>query len=95
MAIFGAGGGGRKALAELLPDNEVVAFLDSRAVDGEGDLSGIPIRRPEAVHELNVEAVILASVHAGPMYHQLLALEFPGERIEIFPIWRLLPADEA
>ena len=95
VAIFGAGGGGRKALAELLPDNEVVAFLDSRAVDGEGELSGIPIRRPEAVHELNVEAVILASVHAGPMYHQLLALEFPGERIEIFPIWRLLPPDEA
>jgi hypothetical protein len=29
------------------------------------------------------------------MYHQLLALGFPGERIEIFPIWRLLPPEEA
>jgi glycosyltransferase involved in cell wall biosynthesis len=94
VAIFGAGSGGRKALAELLPDTEAVAFLDSRA-DGEGELLGLPIRRPEAVHDLNVDAVILASVHAGPMYHQLLALGFPGERIEIFPIWRLLPPEEA
>ncbi len=95
VAIFGAGVGGRKALAELPPDHEVVAFLDSRAVDGEGELLGLPIRRPEAVHDLNVDAVILASIHAGPMYHALLALGFPGERIEIFPIWRLLPPDEA
>ena len=94
VAIFGAGSGGRKALAELLPDSEVVAFLDSRA-EGEGELLGLPIRKPEAVHDLNVDAVILASVHAGPMFHQLLALGFPGERIEIFPIWRLLPPEEA
>jgi len=95
VAIFGAGGGGRKALAELLPDNEVVAFLDSRAVDRDEKLLGLPILRPEALHDLNLDAVILASVHAGPMYHQLLALGFPGERIEIFPIWRLLPPEEA
>jgi hypothetical protein len=94
VAIFGAGSGGRKALAELLPDSEVVAFLDSRA-DGERELLGLPIRKPEAVHDLNVDAVILASVHAGPMFHQLLALGFPRERIEIFPIWRLLPSEEA
>ena len=94
VAIFGAGNGGRKVHAELSPDTEVVAFLDSRA-EGEGELLGIPIRKPDAVHELNVDAVVLASIHAGPMYHQLLALGFPGERIEIFPIWRLLPPEEA
>jgi len=94
VAIFGAGGGGRKLHAELSPDSEAVAFLDSRA-DGDGELLGLPIRKPEAVHDLNVDAVILASIHAGPMYHQLLALGFPGERIEIFPIWRLLPSEEA
>jgi len=94
VAIFGAGAGGRKALVELSPDSQVVAFLDNRAFEDER-LRGIPIHKPEAVHDLNVDAVILASVHAGPMYHQLRALGFPGERIEIFPIWRLLPADEA
>ena len=94
VAIFGAGSGGRKALAELLPDSEVVAFLDSRA-DGERELLGLPIRKPEAVQALNVDAVIIASIHAGPMFHQLLALGFPGERIEIFPIWRLLPSEDA
>jgi glycosyltransferase involved in cell wall biosynthesis len=95
VAIFGAGVGGRKALAELPGDDTVVAFLDSRVGDGDEKLQGLPIRRPETVHDLNVDAVILASVHAGPMYHQLLALGFPGERIEIFPIWRLLPPEEA
>jgi glycosyltransferase involved in cell wall biosynthesis len=94
VAIFGAGSGGRKVHAELSSDSEVVAFLDSRAGDG-GELLGLPIRKPDAVHELNVDAVVLASIHAGPMYHQLLALGFPGERIEIFPIWRLLPPEEA
>ena len=95
VAIFGAGVGGRKALVELLPNDHVIAFLDSRVTDGQEKLLGLPVRRPEAVHDLNVDAVVLASVHAGPMYHQLLALGFPGERIEIFPIWRLLPPEEA
>jgi glycosyltransferase involved in cell wall biosynthesis len=95
IAIFGAGSGGRHVHAELSSDDEVVAFLDSRAVEGEEKLLGLPIRRPEAIHDLNIDAVVLASVHAGPMYHQLLALGFPGERIEIFPIWRLLPPEEA
>jgi glycosyltransferase involved in cell wall biosynthesis len=95
VAIFGAGVGGRKALAELLPEDRVIAFLDNRAFDGEEQLHGIPVCRPDAIRDLSVDAVILASVHAGPMYHQLLALGFPGERIEIFPMWRLLPPEEA
>jgi hypothetical protein len=94
VAIFGAGVGGRKVLSELSPDSEVVGFLDSRAAEGEM-LLGFPVYRPDAVRDLNVDAVVLASIHAGPMYHQLLALGFPGERIEIFPIWRLLPPEEA
>lgn len=94
VAIFGAGVGGRLALRELSPDSEAVAFLDSRAV-GDDVLLGLPVRPPDAVHDLKVDAVIIASVHAGPMYHQLLALGFPGERIEIFPLWRLLPPEEA
>jgi glycosyltransferase involved in cell wall biosynthesis len=94
VAIFGAGSAGRKVHAELLSDSDVVAFLDSRASEGEM-LLGLPVRTPAAVHDLNVDAVIVASIHAGAMYQQLLALGFPGERIEIFPVWRLLPPEEA
>jgi glycosyltransferase involved in cell wall biosynthesis len=94
IAIYGAGAGGQRAYAERLPGVDVVAFLDARA--NGSHLLGVPVLRPEAVRDLDVDRVVVASRHHGPaMVETLRAAGCPDEKIEIFSLLRLIDPGEA
>jgi glycosyltransferase involved in cell wall biosynthesis len=91
VAIFGAGVGGQRALEALASDVEVVAFLDGRAEIGTSvTVQGRPVMPPAAVRDLDVDGVIVASMHADEMCETLRGLGFASEAIVRFPVERLV-----
>jgi hypothetical protein len=91
VAIFGAGVGGQRALAALASDLDVVAFLDGRAEIGTSvTVQGRPVMPPAAVRDLDVDGVVVASMHADEMCETLRGLGFAAEAIVRFPVERLV-----
>jgi glycosyltransferase involved in cell wall biosynthesis len=91
LAVFGAGSAGRMTRQRLDGGDQVVAFLDSAATASTPPVDGLPVHPPSAVHALDLDAVIVASVHADSMCATLAGLGYPSERVVRYPVARLLP----
>jgi glycosyltransferase involved in cell wall biosynthesis len=95
IAIYGTGAGARRAFAETMPDEEVVAFLDRQERPSGESLYDRPILPPSAALTLDIDAVLVASCHFGAITETLTAAGYPAERIDVFDQLRLLGADVA
>jgi hypothetical protein len=76
-----------------MPGHEVVAFLDNDPARRGGEIQGRPVLSPSEALALDLDLVVVASLRADEMIRQLRALGVPEERIERYPLFRLLPIE--
>jgi glycosyltransferase involved in cell wall biosynthesis len=84
VAIYGAGAAGRQCRAHLASSAHVIAFIDSdRRKDGTA-IDDLPIVSPERLGDLNVDVVVVASIHWPQILNQLDKCGWDGARVRVF-----------
>jgi len=81
LVLFGAGAGGREALARLRGRQQVVACADNVSARVGQRLLGVPIIGPSALPSLPHDAIVIASIHVEAITAQLTALGIDRHRI--------------
>jgi len=96
VAVCGAGTAGMQAWETLTPHGvEVVAFLDNDRRRWGTCFLGAPVGSPTDLDPVDVDFVLVASVHAEAITRQLLGLGIPPAKIATAAMLELLLASRA
>lgn len=82
VVIFGTGNGSRQVISNLSITDEVVAVVDNDANRHNRFFMGYRIQSPRLLHEIEYDAIIIASMHYGSILTGLDKLKIPLEKIE-------------
>jgi len=81
ILVFGTGKAARRALPRLRRKYDVLGFVDNNKLKQGRMFLGLPVLAPLAEEFLAVDLVIVASMHVEDIYHQLVALGVPVDKI--------------
>lgn len=86
VILFGAGEAGRSVLSELPLSDKVVAVADNSATKIGSFFCGHPIVSPDAIHAIEHDVIIVASMYWRDIVAQLKSMEHAEPRIEVAEI---------
>lgn len=83
IILFGASKGGLSAIEDLSPKAKIVAFSDNDPTKHGSRFNGIPIVAPNQINDLSPDGVVISSMYSEDIYHQLIEMGYPANRILI------------
>jgi len=86
LVIFGAGEGGRRALAALRRDQVAVAFCDNNPALQGSQLHGLQVLGPGELADTAFDRVLIASTHFESIFDQLVDLGISPRIIDVLAL---------
>jgi hypothetical protein len=83
ILVFGTGKAAQRVLPRLRRKYDVLGFVDNNKLKHGRMFVGLPVLAPSAEEFSAVDLVIVASMHVEDIYHQLVALGVPADKIII------------
>ena len=84
VAIYGAGGLGRRCRAAIGGQAHVVGFIDSSPAMHGTVVDGLPVVGPDHIGSLGTELVLVASMYWAQILDRLRQAGWTGERVRVF-----------
>lgn len=81
ILVFGTGKAAQSVLPRLRRKYDVLGFVDNNKLKQGKMFMGLPVLGPLADEFSAVDLVIIASMHVEDIYHQLVVLGVPTEKI--------------
>jgi len=87
IAVWGAGGMGRAALARWLPGERIVRVVDSNVGKQGSKLRGLEVEAPAALSDAQVDCVIVCVSAYLEVFQWLKENEFQGEAVFLYDLF--------
>ncbi|MDO8835138.1 MAG: glycosyltransferase [Vicinamibacterales bacterium] len=84
VILFGAGSLGRRALAAIDADTQVVCFLDSASGKAGTAVDGVPVRSPGDLPSLEYDLVVITSQYSADILALLRTMGVPTRKTAVF-----------
>lgn len=92
LILFGASGGGRRALRMLDQDHDILAFVDNNATLQGTQVADIPVVSPSILVDLEFDRLVITSQWVDDIRLQVTGLGIPDWKIDVLQPATLLPA---
>ena len=81
ILVFGTGEAAQRVLPRLRREYDVLGFVDNNKLKQGRMLASLPVLAPLAEEFSAVDLVVVASMHVEDIYHQLVTLGVPADKI--------------